>query len=159
MSVEWNFGDPDGAVLYFLLATGLGLVLGGMLYCIMAYPECCRQEYQAQTSCSKPLSALVGGLVGLTVLICAYQDAFGLFYQIQTVQDTMVVGFQFPERSVTLARQAIAKVEHCEHQTKGGSQLRLRLHTHEGRVFESATMDQNTANRIYREVETWWRNG
>jgi hypothetical protein len=132
------FGSPQGALLFFSLFSTIGVVLGGIIYALTAYPNARRPQFRHWGT--MPRTGAVIGLVVATVIVyMAWSSAYRSFYHLEVDAEHVRLQFYMPSQEVELPRSEIVAMKKRRILGRGGG-YRIVLVTGEGGTFSSAKM-------------------
>jgi hypothetical protein len=139
-------GNPSGALVYFLLYTTVGVVVGAVLFAVCAYPGARRPQFR-QWGTMPRTGAVVGLLIagGLTYL--AWSQMYRGFYQVAIDGDIVHLEFRMPTQEVTFPLADVVAFEEKHTFDKGGSK-RLVVRTASGE-YVSAPMYRSRFKEVW----------
>ena len=133
-----TFGSPQGALLYFSLYSTIGLVLGGIIYALTAYPRTRRPQFRHWGT--MPRTGAVSGLiVAILIIYMAWSSAYRSFYHLEVDEEHVRLQFHMPSQVVELPRSEIATIDDRRSYGRGGG-WQIILVTSDGGTYLSAKM-------------------
>lgn len=152
-----TFGNPFSHQLLALIITGIGLVIGVIVYLIMVYPSLRRAEFRTAQGCSPRIAAILAFIIIAAFASAAWWSYLSPFFRLELAADEAHMKFVFPTRTVSIARSSISRLERRAELTKSGTRLSLIIQTQKGQAFESMAVRPDQFEKYYAQVEQWLR--
>src|SRR5688572_3178221 len=92
-----NWGENLAGLLFL---TAIGLVIGGSVYALMAYPHLRRPEYQTPEGCSGRFSAVIGISLALGICLPSWVTELSQFSRLEMSDTEVRLRYDCPPRTI-----------------------------------------------------------
>lgn len=145
--VDLTLGDPRGALLFLLLMTTIGVVLGGGIIAIVAFPRMRRPRFR--NFGAMPRTGVMCGVAAALFIICiGWNNAFAEFYRIEIRNGMARLYYHMPERSPELPLESITGMRRGMTMDKL-SAWRIELEAGE-RTYYSTNMSRSQLDTVWK---------
>ena len=136
------FGDPNGAALFALVVSGLGVLVAAIAYVVLAR--------------SRRVAAIaVAAIVVCFFVAVSYWLYLTPFYAVELESSELRLRSYYPSRAVTLARGEIARFERRNEVSKNNYLVNLVVHTKDGRTFTSGNTRPQQLAAEFDRLQAW----
>jgi hypothetical protein len=145
-----DFGSVSGSQVYFWFFTGLGVVLGGIVYAVCAYPGARRPQWRS-LGVSKGWGVFLGVLIAVGISWMAYSTSWREFYRLEREGETVVLRYCMPERTVMVPLEDIAETTWASTSDRWATR-RLVLVIRNGTRYRSANFSRHEVDEKRAEL-------
>ncbi len=147
--LDIDLGDPRGALVFLLVMLGLGLVLGVVIFVVVAFPWARRPRFRNFDAMPR-IGAMCGLGVALLFAYIAWNTASGDFHRIEIREGKARLHYLTPSRSCEIPVALIVGVRRDETMAKW-DRWRILLETDQG-VLSSTTMSRHQMEEVWRTL-------
>lgn len=137
--LDLELGDPRNAYVFFAFMTAIGVVLGGVIFAVVAFPWARRPRYR--NFGAMPRTGIVCGAGTALFMACvAWNSAFCEFYRIEIDDAGIRFHYHMPGRTPELPRHAVKGMRRGTTMDKW-NRWQILVETDRG-AFASTNMDR-----------------
>lgn len=142
-------GNPGGALIFFSLYTTVGVVVGGIVYCLFAYRGARRPQFR-QWGTMPRTGVVFGMIIACGVTYMGWNQAYRGFYVMEIEDDAVRFEYRMPTSEKFIPLDTVVGFEEQLSFDKGGSR-RLLVKTETGSLV-SAQMYRSTFREVWEAL-------
>lgn len=148
----YELASAEGATVALIVFLSLSLAISMVLYVVLMHRASRQEPFHGEPALRMPVAALVSTAVFGLLFGALYATTLRGFYRVELLEEEVRLHYLFPAHTVSLPRFELTQAEHIPAH-KGGAHL--RLHTHEGAMYQSALANDRAVRESWEGLSAY----